>query len=193
MTLESSWLLIPLWIGLFLLDDYLTVLVARSYDGQSEPIIEFRGGYELTPQYQQEIAEHKLFGPAFLRSLLILSTALIVLRILVQGGWLPGFIYSFAAGAMILLSCAVNIRHAQNMVFFGIIPTPERPIGKISYPRSFSYRGSAVGFLAFGLFCLLLSLLFMSWFTLGGVVACFTSGISHWWLSKRSSDPEPGK
>jgi hypothetical protein len=172
-------------MALFLLDDYLTVLVARRYDEQGDTTIEFQGGYELTPQYQQEIAEHRLFGPAFIRSLVILTAVLVLIRIMVQIGWLPVIVFQFIAGAMILTSCAVNIRHAQNLVFFGIIPIPERPIGRISYPRSFSYRGSAVGFLAFGLFCLLLSLILGSWFMLGGAFACSVTAISHWRLSNR--------
>ena len=183
--MESSWLLIPLWVVLFLLDDYLTVLVARRYDQQSEAIIEFQGGYELTPQYKQEIAEHRLFGPMFLRSLILLTIVLVLVRSVVQYGWVPVSAYQFVAGALILASCAVNIRHAQNLVFFGIIPVPERPIGRISYPLSFSYRGSAIGFLAFGLFYLLLSLILGSWFVLGGALACSVTAISHWRFSNQ--------
>jgi hypothetical protein len=90
-------------------------------------------------------------------------------------------------GVLILLSCAVNIRHAQNMVFFGFIPLLESPTGKIVYPSSFSYRGSAIGFLSFGLFYLLLSGILMSFFVLGGVFGCFITAISHWRLSNKKT------
>lgn len=163
MNLVSSWWLIPIWMMLFLLDDYLTVLVAKRYDEQDPRIIEFEGGYELTPQYKAEIASHRLFGPKFLRSLIIFTIAFSLIGYLVMLHWLPTAFFQFLIGAGILVSAAVNIRHAQNLVFFGLIPVPELPSGKITYPSSFSYRGSAIGFMAFGLFNLFLAGLMLSW------------------------------
>jgi hypothetical protein len=190
MTFTSSWWLIPLWAGLFVLDDYLTVLVARQYDMQEQPVIEFEGGYELTPKFKEEIAQHKLFGPAFLRSLVIFTGMFTVIRLLVTLAWLPIALFELLIGAGILLSCAVNIRHAQNLVFFGLIPVPEPPSGSIRYPSSFSYRGSAVGFFVFGLFCLLLGIIFLSWLIFGGAIACTLLAISHWRLSNRAVKTE---
>jgi hypothetical protein len=172
------------------LDDYLTVIVAKRYDEQDPRIIEFEGGYELTPQYQTEIAAHRMFGPAFLRSLIIYSVFFVVVKILVTLAWLPAALFQFLMGAAILLSCAVIIRHAQNLVFFGLIPIPESPTGEIKYPRSFSYRGSAIGFLGFAALYLLLSLVMVSWFLFGGAIACIATGISHWRLSVRAAKPD---
>jgi hypothetical protein len=185
MTFTSSWWLIPLWLGLFLLDNYLTVLVARRYDTQEHRVIEFEGGYELTPQYKEEIAQHKLLGPAFLRSLVIFTSMFVVIRLLVRMAWLPVALFELSIGGAVLLSCAVNVRHAQNLVFFGLIPVPEPPSGSIRYPSTFSYRGSAIGFFVFGLLYLLLSGIFLSWFIFGGAIACMLIAFSHWRLSNR--------
>ncbi|MGD2162272.1 MAG: hypothetical protein PVG04_04210 [Anaerolineales bacterium] len=186
MNFESSWLLIPLWILLFVLDNYLTVIVSRRYQTQDPQIIEFQGGYELTPQFKQEITRGQMFGPRFLRNLVIFTAVILLVRYLVTLGWFSIAYYQFLMGTLILLSCAVNIRHAQNMVFFGLIPVLESPIGKIVYPSSFSYRGSAIGFLSFSLFYLLLSGVQMSLFVLGGAFGCLVIAISHWRLSNRT-------
>jgi hypothetical protein len=73
------------------------------------------------------------------------------------------------------------------MVFFGLIPVKEMPEGRISYPSSFSYRGSAVGFFSFGILCLLLSGILLSWFLLGGAFGCLVTASSHWRLSNQAS------
>lgn len=188
---DISWWLIPLWMMLFVLDDYLTVLIAKRYDKQDPHLIEFEGGYELTPQYKDEIAHHRLFGPAFLRSLIIYTIALSLVWYIVSLEWLPAAFFQFFIGATILMSASVNVRHAQNLVFFGLIPVPEHPSGKISYPSSFSYRGSAVGFLAFGTLYLGLAILMRSWFFSGGAFACGVVGMSHWIYSNRAVNADP--
>lgn len=184
MRFEYSWLLIPLWMALFILDDYLTVVVAKRYDEQNPALIEFEGGYELTPQYKEEIAAHHFLGPLFRRTLIIFTLMLVSIRYLTSTGFVPGALFTFLAGAAILLSCSVNLRHIQNLVFFGLVPVPDPPRGRITYPASFNYRGSAVSFLAFGAFCLLLGTITWSWFFIGGTVACVGTGLSHWRHSK---------
>jgi hypothetical protein len=170
--LSGSWILILVWLGLYFLDNYLTVYVAGLYQRQDPKVIHFEGGYELTPQYKAEIKGLKLFGPRFMRSALITTVSMGFVWFIVDQGWTYPVIYSLAMGAIILLAVVVNLRHIQNF-----------------YPYAMIYRGSAIAFMAHAGFFLLIAILEGSWFFIGGSFSCAAMAVNHYRLS--GSKPEP--
>jgi hypothetical protein len=166
--LSGSWILILVWLGLYFLDNYLTVYVAGLYQRQDPKVIHFEGGYELTPQYKAEIKGLKLFGPRFMRSALITTVSMGFVWFIVDQGWTYPVIYSLAMGAIILLAVVVNLRHIQNIPFFKSIGETEKAKGEIFYPYAMIYRGSAIAFMAHAGFFLLIAILEGSWFFIGG-------------------------
>ncbi len=189
--LSGSWALILIWLLLYGLDNVLTVYVAGLYESQDPRVIEFEGGYELTPQFKDEIAQLKPFGPRFLRSAIITTAFLSVVWFLVKLELTFPAIYSLATGAMILLSCVVNLRHLQNISFFRFPSGSNRPQGSIYYPYGMIYRGSGFAFLAYAGFFILLAVLEGSWFFAGGVLSCLGIAFSHYRLAMRK--PAEGK
>jgi hypothetical protein len=186
--LSTSWVLILVWLALYFLDNYLTVYVTGLYERQDPKVIHFEGGYELTPQYKDEINRLKLFGPRFIRSALITTLFLSLVWFIVNQGWTYPVIYSVAMGALILLALVVNLRHIQNITFFKSNGDTERPKGEIFYPHTMVYRGSAIAFMAHAGFFLLLALLDGSWFFIGGSLSCAAMAINHYRMS--GSKPE---
>lgn len=185
MTFEmaNSWFFILIWFAFFALDNYLTIYVAGLYYSQDPMVIEFEGGYELTPQYKAEVNQLRLFGPQFIRSSIITIVFMSLVWWLVILGWTYPVIYETAVGALILLSCVVNIRHVQNITFFRAEDDDDKPRGHIFYPHGMVYRGSAVAFMSYGVFYLVLAMLGGSWFFVGGVLSCLATGIRHYRLA----------
>jgi uncharacterized ion transporter superfamily protein YfcC len=151
-TIRESWILILVWLGLYCLDNYLTIYVARYYDAQDPIIIRFEGGYELTTQFKSEVDQLRLFGPRFIRSTAMTMVFLSVIWWFVNQGWIFPQLYTLAMGAAILLAAVVNLRHVQNVNFFRYTQDQEKPQGQIFYPHTMIYRGSAIGFAAHALF-----------------------------------------
>jgi hypothetical protein len=184
-TFRGSWILILVWLGLYCLDNYLTIYVARLYDAQDPIIIRFEGGYELTPQFKLEVDRLRLFGPRFIRSAVVATVFLCGIWWLVERGWTFPQLYPFAMGAVTLLAAVVNLRHVQNITFFRYTQDQERPQGQIYYPHAMIYRGSAIGFAAHAIFFLLLALLLGSWFFAGGVCTCAVTAWRHRRLARK--------
>jgi hypothetical protein len=186
--LSGSWILILVWLGLFSLDNYLTVYVAGLYQRQDPKVIHFEGGYELTPQYKAEVKGLKLFGPRFIRSAVITTVFMSFVWFIVNQGWTYPVIYSLGMGAIILLAVVVNLRHIQNIPFFKSIGDTEKAKGEIFYSHVMIYRGSAIAFMAHAGFFLLIAILESSWFFVGGALSCAAMAVNHYRLS--GSKPE---
>lgn len=190
--MKDSWVLILVWLGLYLLDNYLTIYVASLYKAQDPQIIQFEGGYELTPQFKTEVDQLRVFGPRFIRSASITTVFLIISWILVSQGWTYLQLYTFLMGAVILIAAVVNLRHIQNLTFFSARNGNARPEGRIFYPQSMLYHSSAVGLAAHAAFFLLLALLVDFWFFAGGVCTCTVMAWSHYRLGRKISKPAAG-
>jgi hypothetical protein len=182
---SGAWILILVWLALYFLDNYLTVYVARLYATQDPRVIHFESGYELTPQYQDEIKRLKLVGPRFIRSVLITTGLLSLVWLVADQGWSYPELYIVAMGAVILLASVVNLRHLQNIPFFKFKEDADKPQGEIFYPYGMIYRGSAYAFLVYAGFFLFLGLLEGSWFFIGGTLSCLASAFNHYRLAVR--------
>jgi hypothetical protein len=185
----DSWILIPIWFAIYLLDNYLTVYVARLYKQQDPVYVQFEGGYELTPQYKDEIEQLKLFGPRFIRAAIITTFLTILVWLLAYSGWGYPQMYKLLMGALILLGAVVNLRHVQNVSFFVFHDEGSQPQGSIFYPQKMLYRGSAHALAAHGVFFLFLALILGSWFFAGGMLSCLSTAWSHYRLAKKSPAP----
>jgi predicted aminopeptidase len=89
-------------------------------------------------------------------------------------------------GALFLREAAVLLRHARNIAMALACRDGKDLQGMLSYDRWLSLELSAVEIAAFGLFCLIVAAAGESWFFLGGGLACFFLGFTHWQRSRKA-------
>lgn len=171
----------------FSADYYQTLRAARIYSAGVQDTISFEGSYELNPAFVDDIDQLRRFSPRFVIVLLayivfVLSIWFIAVRLFD----LPQ-LYAFALGAVLLIQSPVQIRHARNVFVFQRARDQDGISGHINYTRRFSYRASAVEFVAFSALYLILALLASSWLLAGGAFGCAVLALSHFRLLRRQA------
>lgn len=186
----SPWPGVILWIILYISDYYLTIYSARGFREIGQFQFEV---FELTPQYQKEVAALKPVSKLHI-ALLIFYSLLIVLI-----WWLTKLLtyffpltYLLYLGMFLLLEVAVHFRHLRNVFLIREIKRNGGVDGQIFYRKWFSYRISAFDFYMFSALFLIFALLRYSPFFLGGAIMCFGTGLKHTRLAKKArSNPSP--
>ena len=172
---------------LYLGDYYLTLLGARLYHRRMEQFMQFAGGYELTPVFQKDIDQLRMFSPQFFARLLAAMLIIPVMGyLLIQFLELPDM-FVFLVGALCLRELAIYVRHAQNIYFFRQVDNADVLRMRIQQPRWLTYRLSSVQFLAFAVLFLILALVANPFLFLGGTLGCLVVAVQHWRLGKRVS------
>jgi hypothetical protein len=179
---EHAWPGMVVW-GLFYVSDYaLTTVCARLY-GRQKTIV-FEGSYEITPFYQRDIDSLRVVSPRFIFILLLTLGGLGFLWILNESSPAPE-LWQFVLGALVGVQLAVHMRHLRNLVLLRSINHAELVRGHIEYGRSVILRASSWECFAFSGFFLTLFAFTLSWFILGGALACFSLGVKHRRLAGR--------
>jgi len=181
---RSPWIGFTLWIILYISDYYLTVYSARGFRQIGN--FKFEGGFELTPQYEQDIEALKPISRLHIILLILYSLIILVLWwafVFYLG--LP-WAYLLYLGMFILLEVAVHLRHFRNIFLIREIQKHGGADGQISYQKWFSYRVSAFElYLYCGLFLIVAALEFSPFF-LGGALMCLGTGFKHTRLAKKA-------
>jgi hypothetical protein len=186
----SPWYGVILWVILYVSDYYLTIYSARGFREIGHFQFEV---FELTPQYQKEVAALKPVSKLHL-TLLVLYSLLILLI-----WWLTKHLvllfpwtYLLYLGMFLLVEVAIHFRHLRNISLIREVKKNGGVEGQISYRKSFSYRISAFEFYMFSVLFLIIAVLNYSPFFLGGAIMCLATGFRHSrWARKAKSNPSP--
>ena len=184
----SPWPGVILWIILYSSDYYLTIYSARGFREIGN--IQFEV-FELTPQYQKEVAAGKPVSKLHLTllalySLLILFIWWLTQRLVLFFPWS----YLLYLGMFLLLEVAVHFRHLRNVFLIREVKRNGGLEGQIAYRKWFSYRVSAFEFYMFFVFFLIVAILHTSPFFLGGAIMCLGTGFKHSRLARKArSEP----
>ena len=184
-SIQSIWLILLICGFVYLSDYYLTIAFAKYYKEYMHLYVSYEGSIELTPQFQNDVAELRLLSPQFVVRWLI-SLALIYIM------WWLSVVYSkqplifhFILGAFLLREVVVHLRHIRNLSLY-LIAKSGGLKGKLEYSRWSVLKQSAVELLSFSLMFLLLAMLLKSWFFGGGSIGCMITGIQHWKMFKNA-------
>ncbi len=89
-------------------------------------------------------------------------------------------LYTFFLGGLFLQEAAVFSRHIRNLSLIVLSKKGDGLNGKIEYRRWMTLQQSAVELLGFAALYLVLSIIFGSWFFMGGAILCGLRGWQHW-------------
>jgi len=180
----SPWPSLLVWVVLYISDYAFTIASARLRLGPISEKIVIEGSYEITPYFQRDIDSLRRISPRFIAMLVYTSLLLIALWFLSKRLILEVFV--FAAGSMILVELAIHVRHIKNLMMYRRMAQSDCVRGRIEYSRSFILRTSADELFAFaGMFALLFGFT-ESWFILGGVASCLSTGMKHRRLAEKA-------
>ncbi|MBI5029825.1 MAG: hypothetical protein HZB51_04810 [Chloroflexi bacterium] len=167
------------WCMIYVGDYYLTIYGARLYLAHGKEHLSIQGSYELTPTFQKDVDNLRLFSPRFF-AIVVLSSILIGLIwfLSVRVLKMPEF-YVFLLGGLILREAVVHIRHWRNITMFKLAAQPNAVQGMVGYSKWTTYKMSAAELFVFAVLYLLIGLTVSSWFVLGGAFACVVLSIQH--------------
>jgi hypothetical protein len=179
---QSPWPGMALWTALYVSDYALTITCARMYGTQN--LIAYEGSFELTPGYQADVNALRRVSPKFIAALCITSCLWWTLWLLAAR---TGFreLYEVPLGALVLAELAVHVRHLRNWFLFSAIVNGKGVEGRVSYPRAFILKASAVELLGFAGLYAILFFLSGSWFLMGGAVKCASLALQHAKLARQ--------
>jgi hypothetical protein len=188
--MENIWFAMIAWGLIYLSDYYLTIFNAKRYRENLSRFIQHEGSFELTPQFQEDIDNLRLFSPRFISRWVISLLA-------VYGIWWASFrfidwpeYYFFFVGALILREIAIHKRHFQ-MLFVSQFSKKGGISGSVHYSRWFSLKLAASEMLYWGCLFLVLGLLYRSWFFYGGVFGCWVVAFKKWRLGAKAFKNTP--
>jgi hypothetical protein len=181
--LAHFWPGLVVWLALYVSDYAFTIACARLYRGQDK--IVFEGSYEITPVFQKDVDALRRLSPRFLLAMAAGSSTLWVLWWLtrIPPGWPAA--YLFALGALVLLQLTVHVRHLRNWFLYRKALGPDGLQGRILHPRPMMLRSSAFEFAVFAGLYLLLFLITLNPFLLGGSAGCLATARKHLSLAKK--------
>ena len=181
----NPWYGILFWIILYSSDYYLTLYSARGFREIGH--FQFEGSFELTPQYQRDIDNLRPISRLHLTLLVVYSLVIFAIWWITHLSTKLEWTYPLYLGMFLLLEVAVHLRHLRNIfLIHEIRRNPDGVDGQIIYKRWFSYRVSAQELYLFATFFLLVALLTLSLFFLGGAIMCYGTGFKHARLARKT-------
>ncbi len=183
--LSRPWIPALLWVVLYTSDYYLTLLGARLHEKQQ--IVLMKGGYELTPEYQNDIKTFRRFSPRFFVWLLY---GFVILLLLGYIGF-PTYGYGVAVGALIVTQLIAHVRHIDNICFFRSLLKPDPGMsGQLIMTAASSYARSSEQLAASAGMLLVLSAFTSSVILLGGACSVGLLAWQHRNLARKSKKAE---
>ncbi len=183
------WAGVLLWIVLYVSDYYCTIAAARMYYGGVNRHFEFEKGYELTPYFQEDIAQLRRFSWRFAWQLFLSSVFIVCLWYLSVNQYHASGLYEGVLGARVLEEVAVHVRHLHNLIFFWHVKQSIGITGVVKTTHWLTLRVSAFELLVFGLLWLLVFVVTARWFFFGGAIMCGLTAAQHWDLAKKEPTP----
>jgi hypothetical protein len=180
---SSPWPGVILWITLYLSDYYLTIYSARGFREIGHFQFEV---FELTPQFQREIAALKPVSRLHILLLALYSILIILIWWVTRKMPFFPWTYLLYLGMFLLLEVAIHLRHLRNVSLIREVRKSAGVEGQISYRKWFSYRISAQEFYAFAVLFLIIAIINYSPFFLGGAIMCLGTGFKHNSLARKA-------
>jgi hypothetical protein len=183
-------------VGLFVSDSLLTIACARLYQQGAKAYVKFEGSYEITPYHQQDVDALRALSPRFWRAVGGLAFIVTALWWLCTATFFYPEPFMLAMGAIVLIQLTVHIRHLRNYALFRALLAGGAARGAIEYARPAMLQHSALECFLFAGLYLVIFLVTSSWFVLGGVLSCTSTGVFHARLAREhvarpaSSAPE---
>jgi len=185
----SPWYGVVLWIILYTSDYYLTIYSARGFREIGH--FQFEGSFELTPQYQKDIDDHKPISRLHITLLILYSLLILLIWWFTQAFAFIRWSYLLYLGMFLLVEVAVHLRHLRNISIIRLVRSIGGIEGQIHYKKYFTYKVSAFELYTIGAVFLLTAALTYSVFFLGGAIMCFGTGFKHIRLAKKAKAQSP--
>jgi membrane-anchored glycerophosphoryl diester phosphodiesterase (GDPDase) len=182
----NPWLVALSWGMLSLFDFSATMVYSKAYRDFLSENIEYEGGMELNPVFEQDVRQLRWFSPRYF--ILMLLVAFLIAFV---GSWMPKPWFELLAGTALLLVFVVDLRHIENLstVWF-MRSDPNGFKGKVEQSYALSQRRVAVATFNIGLLYLVIHFLVGRVFFLGGAVICVLFAVRHFLLARRKL-PKP--
>ena len=182
---------IIVWALTYAVDYYLTIIAARIYAAGAKQHFLFEGGYEITPEFQEDVKAMRLFSPLLLRYI-VASSGIIFIAWLVAVRFLRyEEVFAVLIGGLFLREATIYLMHTRNIALFINARGENGARGQIRYPRWLTLRTSGIEFAGFSLMYLLLFFLDGSWFFFGGAAACAATAVQHLSISSQVINMKP--
>lgn len=182
---QNLWLVALLWALTYLSDYYLTIYSARLFKSNLQAHILHEGSLELTPIFQKDVDNLKLFSGAFYSRLAFSIGLVLVIGWLFNGPLELPYAYHFILGGLFLREAAVHLRHFRNISMAKCANQTGSLRGKVEYSRWLIYRTSALDLWSYAAFFLLISFFAGFWFFFGGAFFTAFTGLQHWQISRK--------
>jgi hypothetical protein len=187
---QHVWLAVGVWAILYVSDYALTLVGARLAKAAEKHMVSEQG-YELTPEFRQDVAVPRIISP------LLVGTLLLSCVFLAGFGWISvavkGFVYfEVVLGAFLLLEVVVHERHFRNIARLAHMRTSKGIKGRITFSHWLSLRLSSVELVVSAVVFLAFFALSGRWFFAGGALACLACANRHWRLSRKETRELPG-
>jgi hypothetical protein len=181
-----GWVMIA-WTIIYLSDYYLTIYSARLYRQGANQYLVMEGSFELTPAFQRDVDQLRLFSRRFVAMLfLALGLIFFVWAITPTTTTYGRELFAFLMGMLVLVEAAIHLRHFRNIYLFRQLRNVGALHGRLEQRRWFILQSSAVELLTYaGLWCALY-LLTTEAFFLGGAFYCAITAGRHWKLAAKS-------
>ncbi len=170
-------------------DYYFTILGVKGQKKYVSEHIAVEGSLELTPGYQKDVDNQRMFSWRFVGFLLGFSWLIFFSWLLFVVRSNQPAIFQAVYGAFLFSEISVHHRHLNNMAQLYFTRRGAGLEGKVSYARWLVYKNSASHFFADGLIFLLVFLFSGSWFFLGGAFMCMVYASSHMRMSNQFLKP----
>jgi hypothetical protein len=183
MSFLQALMFVLVWAALYIVDILVAEEAGRLYDAGASDVLVYGGGYELNTGLGRNIELAPQFSRRFFLFLGGFVAALLAWWFVATHWLRQPATFDFTIGALLLSLAVVDIRHVRNIFLFTHAGTPNGVSGQTVYPTWLGYRASAVDFLLFAAFFLILGLLLTSWVMVGGTFGCALLAARHWWSS----------
>jgi hypothetical protein len=186
------WPFIAFWAVLYWADYRLTLVGARLAKAAEDTIVS-EGGYELSPEYRDDIAALNAKSDKFLYYLIWGCAYLgFVWSIVTPFKSIP-YVYEAFAGMYIIPELVVLLRHAHNLITYPYYISQEGISGRLVFSMWYALRVSALEGLAHaGIYLVLFGLTGRAFF-LGGVIGEIVHSRRQWVQSAKEPREVVGK
>lgn len=182
---------IIVWAITYAMDYYLMIIGARIYAAGAKQHFLFEEGYEITPEFREDVNALRLISQRLLRYLIASSGIILIVWLVAVRVLRYEEVFSVLIGGLFLREAAIYLRQIRNIALFISVRGEKGARGQVLYPRWLTLRISGIELASFSLLYLLLFLLDKSWFFFGGVVACAATAIQHLSVSNQTINREP--
>jgi hypothetical protein len=175
--IKEWWLSIIIGDLLILSDFWLTITGAKLHKNFVAKYIYYEKGYELNPNFENEIAQNRWISRKLIVNMLFLSIYLAFLGFLSEKILPIQTIFEFLIGGLLLSRIDLVLLHLQNIWFFTDVKRSGGLVGYLENSYWISQRKSAARVFSQTILFALIAFVIMRPFFWGGVVSCGLIGV----------------